>query len=101
MLADLQTIETDMGEQTFTWKGEDYVCMPASNNTAATLEEGGFAVEVDLLINVRTDLFANAVYPAKKEKLTFRSKTYRIGKVTEEPVLGFLQLMLVDANRGV
>ena len=33
MLADLLTIESDMGDQTFTWKGEDYLCIPASNNT--------------------------------------------------------------------
>jgi hypothetical protein len=101
MLADLQTIESDLGDQEMTWKGEDYVCMPSSNNTQATLEEGGFSVAVDLIINVRTDLFTDDVYPARKESLTFNNKTYRIAKVTEEPIGGFIQLMLVDMNKGV
>jgi hypothetical protein len=99
---DLKTIETDLGSQSLTWDGQDYVCIPASVGELADLSgDGGFGINIDTILKVRKELFVDNVFPAEQEKVTFNSKGLRIYRVIAEPFSAFLKLILTSDDKGV
>lgn len=101
IIADLSVIAADMGDQVFTWNGEDYICIPSSTSKGLNLEMGGFGGEATLVLNVRKELFTDAVYPQSQQTLTFNSATYRIESQRQDATGAFLRLQCTDNNRGV
>lgn len=99
--ADLQLINADLGEPTITWNDEDYECIPSSNGSTSNLEEGGFSVDADLIINIRKELFTDEVFPQAQQKLTYNDVVYRIQTVRTDATNTFLRLVCTDINKGV
>jgi hypothetical protein len=101
MQSDLSQIETDLGNQSFTWKGLDIVCIPSSLQHSKNLENGGFAVGADKVFTVNLANFTNGIMPQLKESLTYRNRTYRIELIGTNPNQAFIRLHCVDVNKGV
>jgi hypothetical protein len=99
-----------MGNQSFTWKGNDYRCTASSKQVTNTLMLGGLEGEFAIQFNTRlydaddetgdvVDIF-NGVYPASGQTLTFNSELYRIRTVQKDPTNTFLSLICENANKG-
>jgi hypothetical protein len=88
---DLQAIHADLGSPVMIWQDEEYECIPSSTGKALSLEEGGFAIESDLVLTVRKELFAD-VYPKSSQDITYRSVSYRINAVRTDVTDTFIRL---------
>lgn len=106
--ADIAELETEMAPdgvnpETFTWNGADYPCVRGSITKGKTLGSGGYALEADLVIFVRTIHFPDPAVeddrPESKEYLVYSARTYRIDDVVT-PAAGepFLKLVCNDPN---
>jgi hypothetical protein len=92
---DLHVIENDLGEQSFTWDGNDYVCIPAgSSQESALLSLGGFGGDTDSVVMVRKSLFADGVYPEKENIITMDGIAYEIDRISDDVTHTFLVLYL-------
>jgi len=98
--ADLKMIATDMSNPTFTWKGEDYECIPSSDGAELALEMGGFSTEADIAFTTRKELFVDSL-PQSQQTLIYKTKTYRILTVREDATGAFYRLICINNNRGV
>lgn len=99
--ADLAVIAADMGNPTFAWNGEEYSCVVGSGAETLVLGDGGFEVSADLLLVVNRALFTDNILPHEQQKLTYKSKSYRIAKVTLDPVGAVVRLACVATARGI
>src|ERR1051326_1035073 len=76
---DLQSIEQEMDNQVFTWKGKEYVCIPNTANEQRDLGPGGFSIFSDLILTVRVDQFSsNGILPTEQELITYLGRNFRI-----------------------
>lgn len=98
MQADLGAIATDLGDQVFTWNGEDYICIPSSTNVEGELGIGGFNINNSRTITVNKDLFTDDLYPKEKDIITFNDTRYRIEKRINNANDAFLHLILIDTD---
>lgn len=87
-----------------TWAGGDYPCAPGVETDTKTTEIDGFALGADLVVAIRRDLLPSI--PQLKQSVSYlraageTAKTYRIDSVVNPPGAAFVQLGLVDPNRG-
>lgn len=84
------TLEETFG-QTITWNGTSYPCHVSSARRGSKLEEGGFAIESDLSVTIRTNLFSSS-RPQQKHTFTYNSNTYRVDDVMTPAGDSFLVL---------
>ena len=109
-------LERLSGNQTFTWKGKEVVCVPDTLNIGSTVIEGGFEREVtctlyvrrshfltidSTLVTIDSDLYTidnDTPTPVAGRKLTFRGKVYRIARAGENGARSHFVLTLVDPN---
>lgn len=90
VLSDLQVIENALGNQTFTWDGEDYVCIPSGATDAdAVLSAGGFGSDKTQSFTVRIQLF-NGVIPVTGNVLTFNGIDLDVSSVSVDATQTFL-----------
>jgi hypothetical protein len=95
--------ERDSGSKV-TWAGTEYPCAsgPAAKSKGLNLD--GFAPLADLVIVIRRDILPSIPQPQQTVSYspggTGESKSYRIDAVTTTPGDSFVQLALVDINRG-
>lgn len=90
----LKRIESDLDNQVITWKGEDYVCAPATDNETMDLEAGGFSTNGAMIITVRKSVFTDGIYPEEEDNLTYNSTIFKINKVTNDPWGMFITLYI-------
>ena len=95
---DLIALEETFG-QTIAWNGLDYPCHVSSSRRGSKLEEGGFAIESDLSVTIRTNLFPNT-RPQKKHTFTYNSTRYRIDDVTTPAGGSFLRFTASHDSKG-
>ena len=94
---DLQVIESDLGNQVFTWNGEDYICAPAGTNENSSMIIGGIDVRADVILNVRRSVFADNILPRPMlDTITYNGTRYHIGKRIYDVTNTFVQLYLLD-----
>lgn len=101
IIADLESIATDLENPVMTWNSEEYEVVPSSTGKQLNLEEGGFGSDLDLVINVRKELFTDEVYPASQQTITYNSIEYRIESVRYDVTGAFLRIFCINKNRGV
>lgn len=101
IIADIKQIITDLDTQVITWNGQDYECVPGSDGTMATLEVGGFAVDADLVVTILKEQFTDDIYPVAQQKITYKTKTYRIEKVRDDVTDAFIRLFCINPARGI
>ena len=88
------------GNQIFTWDGYDYACIPgAADNERDIVTWGGTLRIADLILKVRTNVFADGVYPKSQMALTFNNVRYRIALVEQDVLKTMLKLKLVSDTR--
>jgi hypothetical protein len=94
-------IESELGSNVFIWNGDEYACAPSGYGKAASLEEGGMGLESDLIVNVRTELFTNNIYPLANDIINYKDKEYRIINVRMNVTQTFLRLNCADVNKDL
>ena len=97
---DIQFAENVMGNQTFTWEGSDYLCVPSTAQNLLQLGDGGFEEGRTLVLLVRKGLFGGTI-PVAQDLVTFRNVEYRIDRLNDEPSNAFIKLYCVDESRGI
>lgn len=90
-----------LANPTFTFNGEDYLCIPSSNGAVATLEDGGFSVDADLVLSTPVALFTDGTFPVSQQTITYREKTYRIITVREDASAAIIRLFCADDSKGI
>lgn len=107
IVADLITIETDVGSPTFTWNSGSYVFIPSIAEFSRELEMGGFSTNSLITATVRKLTAAGAnvfvTYPSPQQKIVYSvdGKTYRIESIRHDPTGAFFRLIAVCENRGI
>jgi hypothetical protein len=108
MVQDLGYIEGQMDQPVFTWNGTadpfkggtDYPCVPGSAGDMAVLTEGGFQVNLDLILSVRQELF-NGSFPKHEQRVKYKGYGFRIYQVRYDSVGAFLRLLLYSDTKGI
>ena len=95
---DLLVIEEDLGNQTITWDGSDYVCIVGESVESADLGVGGFGGDTIKPIFVRKNLFDDGVYPVKSDIVTIDGIDYEINKIINDATGAFLRLDLIEPH---
>lgn len=109
MAADLAELELEMAPdganpETFNWNGGDYPCVRGSVTRGKTLGSAGFALDADLVLFVRAELFPDPNThddrPESKESVTYAGIRYLIEDVVT-PAAGepFLKLICQNPNK--
>lgn len=101
IVADLKLVSSDMGSQIFSWKGEEYECIPSTTSDQLTLEVGGFSDGANISFTVLKELFTDGIYPISQQKITYKNVTYRIQSVRQEVTDAFIRLSCVGENKGI
>ena len=94
-------ISARLGNPLFTWNGEDYICVPSSAGEIRSLEEGGFSVDADLVLTIKSDSFTDGNIPKSQQKLTYRNRGYRIITVKQDASTAIIRLFCQDDSRGI
>jgi len=109
MAADLAELELEMAPdganpETFNWNGGEYPCVRGSVTRGKTLGSAGFALDADLVLFVRAELFPDPNThddrPEPKELISFDDTSYLIDDVVT-PAAGepFLKLICQNPNK--
>lgn len=101
MITDLQSMEAMLGNQTFVWRGETFVCVPSSDDNEEDFGVGGNKTNRIKTLTVRLGLFTPNVYPSQNDFVTMNNITWRIKTVTYNPNRVFVRLHLIDTNKGI
>jgi hypothetical protein len=97
----LRTLERALKKPTFNWNGKDYLCVPGiGKSTKALKGGGGFSLDHDLVLRVRTELLPTPG-PTTTQKLLYKSVTYRIDEIDSPPGDAYIELRLIDPSKGV
>ena len=102
MAEDLLTIEADLENQVFTWSGEDYLCVPSTDERLieSDSQRGNFLVQRVLTITVRSNLFADSIFPSSNEVIQYKSASYKIANVKKSPNGALLTITCVGTTRA-
>ena len=102
MQNDLAIIVNDLDSPTFTWNGEDYLCIASSLGEQLVLgADGGFESVDGLNITVSLDQFSDDTLPKEQQIVTHKGKSFRINKVNQNITDAFIRLICVSISRGV
>lgn len=93
----LSELETELGSEEFTHGGNNYVCSATSLNRGEIVMIGGIDVEIEMTLLVRPAVITGAV-PAIGDAVTFRSTSYRVGRIKTGPATSHYQFDLIDPN---
>ncbi len=117
----LAEMEPLLGSPTFLWRTYAVACIPSTLERGTVIESGGAAIEVRLALYVRQGAAPNSItadngiitvdttaYRADStigvlsagHTLVYKSRTYRIGSISEAVGGSHYVLKLVDANSG-
>ncbi len=96
--ADIAALELEI-PAVFVWQGDPYPCLRGSLRRNRNLEAGGFGLDADLILFVRTVHFGGE-RPTSKQKITFNSRHYRIDDVIVPAGEPFLKLVCSDSVQG-
>ncbi len=98
---DLLTIEADLGNQVFTWDGEDYICIPSTDERLVESDSvrGNFIVQRVLNLTVRTNLFSDSLFPSAQDTVKYKSAIYRIVNVKQDPTGALLKLICIGTMK--
>ena len=98
--SDLEFIESELENQTFTWENNEYICIPNTANEQRDLEIGGFQIVSDLILSVRVDQFT-ASLPSEQDVITYFGRAFRINKVGTTALGVYIRLHCSAIYRGV
>lgn len=98
---DLLTIEADLGNQIFTWDGADYICVPSSSKITTIVKEGAWVNVRLATLAVRTNQFADGVFPVGLDYITYKTSRWCISSVDKDSTGALLILTIIEDNRGV
>jgi hypothetical protein len=97
----LATISSMMDNPTVIWHNEEFACVAGSAGNAFILTEGGQMKQADLVLVINRDLFTDGVIPQSKQTVIYKDQTYRIGKVTTDPMSATVKLTCESATKGI
>lgn len=89
---------------TITWAGAEYPVASGPETRSKTVDLDGMALVADLLVAIRRELLPSL--PQPQQTASYRrapgadSKSYRIQSAMFSPGDAFVQLALIDPNRG-
>lgn len=94
----LAVLQAATADQTFTWQGIDYPCVPHQSELHLMFGAGGFTPDSSLELDVRNGVLPDPP-PAPPQFLTFHEKRYRIIRVVTNPDLS-IRIYCNDPERG-
>lgn len=77
----LMQMERLTGNQTFTWNGETFICIPNSLNHAGKSIDAGFADYEDFRMTVRLNQFSPNIYPDVEQHVTYMGTDLIIDRI--------------------
>lgn len=96
--SDLKSIIAEKGNNTLTYKNEEYNCVASGISNAKNLEAGGYSLEQQNSFTIVKSDFSNGIYPREQEKITYNNVKYRIVEVIHEGNDGFIRLICKFEN---
>lgn len=107
IIADLITIEGELGNPTFTWKTGTYNFIPSISEFNRELEDGGFSTNQMMTATVRkltssgTNVFTTL--PTAQEIITYNmdGSTFRIESIRQDSTGAYFRLTAVSTVRGI
>jgi len=112
IVTDLQVIESDLSNPTFTWSGSSYNFIPSISEFKRDLETGGFQIVKLLTATVRkydvdeddvfTGLFQSG-YPTAQNIITYSldGTNYRIESVKHDPTNSYFRIIAHSTTKGL
>ncbi len=97
---DLLEGEKEFGNQTFTWNGADYLCVPSQIRTIISPEIGALHVDRSLTMTVRSNQFSNGILPKGLEFIQFKGKRWTILEADSDTFDVSVRLICIEDNRG-
>lgn len=107
IVADLLTIESELGSPTFTWKGGTYSFIPSISEFDRELETGGFSTNQMLTATVRkltasgSNVFITS--PTAQDTIIYNmdGTTFRIESIRHDATGAYFRIVAVSAVRGI
>lgn len=108
IVKDLLSIEDDLGNPTFTWNGNAYVCTASAAEIERDVDTGGFQLVKILTLTVRlidehgNYTFPNNTIPKSQQKIVYDidQLVYRIISVKTHTTGAFVRLTCQAETRG-
>lgn len=107
IIADLITIESELGSPTFTWKGGTYNFIPSISEFDRELETGGFSTNQMLTATVRKlTASGSAIFnpaPTAQEIITYNmdGSLFRIESIRHDATGAYFRIVAVSTVRGI
>lgn len=114
IITDLYEIESDLGNPTFTWKGDIYNFIPSISEFNRQLESGGFQIVKMLTATVRkfnigddndeddiSPIFPNGT-PTAQQIITYSldATNYRIESVKHDSTNSYMRIIAHSTTKG-
>lgn len=77
----LKSMEANLGNPTFIWKGETFICVPNTINDGAKAVDVGFDEDGDFRMTVRLNQFSTGIYPALNDFITYQGYKLLIKRI--------------------
>lgn len=77
----LITMEEALGNPVFTWKGENFLCVPNTVNDISNVINTGFNEDADFRMTVRLDQFTEDIYPALNDWITYLNYRFLVRQI--------------------
>jgi len=107
IVADLVTIESDLGSPVFTYSSSNYNFIPSISEFKRELDTGGYKIIKLLTATVRKlDTSGNnifTVYPTAQQTFVYSmdSTKYRIESVKHDPTGAYFRMIATSDTRGI
>jgi hypothetical protein len=88
-----------LGNQTFIWNGNEYLCEPNTFTYENNAGIGGNPILKDGKLRVRICLFDGGSLPQSQQLVSFRGINYKIARVRTDPSYTFIVLELESDSR--
>ena len=112
IVSDMQEIESDLGNPTFTWKANDYIFVPSISEFQRDLDNGGYQIVKLLTATVRKynidsndifqSIFPNGT-PSPQDIINYSldGTKYRIESIKHDPTNSYFRIIAHSTTKGI
>jgi hypothetical protein len=98
ILAGMAQMETTLGNPTFIWKGETFICIPNSFSNKVGNSGMTFEKEDDFRLTVRTNQFTPNIFPKPNDYITYSSNRLLVKEVRYPAHNQFIVIVCQDPS---
>src|ERR1041385_241619 len=93
----LVAISAMQDNPTLIWHNEEFPCVAGSGVNSLILGIGGQEKQADIIFLINRDAFSDGVIPKSKDTVIYKGETFRIGRVTTDPMSAVVKLACESA----